>query len=400
MATRTEGEMRGSTLAGRYRRGDLLGAGGMGEVWRAVDTRLGRPVAVKVIARPGDAQLVARLRREARTAAAVNDPHVVALHDTGEAHLGGRPVVYLVMELVDGEPLSQIAARGLPAVADVVRWGQQICAGLQAAHAAGVVHRDIKPANVLLTAAGAVKVCDFGIARDAGAAGHTLTGTGTVIGTPSYMSPEQARGQAVDARSDLYSLGCLLYELLTGAPPFPGSGWEVLGQHLGRRPDPVRTRRPQVPAALDELVMDLLEKDPQDRPASADQVARRLGATALPALRTLRPVPTRPDPARTVPASRSVPVGAAAATLPGSRIPLRYGVWRVGWSTRSSCSGSWRCSPRCPRSRPPSWGCWPAVASRPGMPWTCGTGPGSSGPARSCRSRWSGCSWRCWSPPR
>lgn len=241
--------MRGITLAGRYRLVGLLGAGGMGEVWRAVDERLGRQVAVKILIRSEDEGLVLRLDSEARAAASLCDPHVVAVHDLGEAVVAGCRVVYLVMELVEGQSLGQVLADGLPAVADAVAWGEQICHGLQAAHTAGVVHRDIKPGNVLLAADGRVKVCDFGIARRADAVGHALTGTGVVIGTPSYMSPEQARGDAeIGSGSDLYSLGCLLYELLTGAPPFPGGGWPVLAQHQNQSLVPVRSHRPEVPA--------------------------------------------------------------------------------------------------------------------------------------------------------
>lgn len=283
--------MHGTTLAGRYRLVGLLGAGGMGQVWRAVDERLGRTVAVKVLARPEDEALVLRLDSEARAAAALSDPHVVAVHDVGEAPVDGIRVVYLVMELVEGRSLGEVLAEGLPAVGDVMAWGGQICRGLHAAHRAGVVHRDIKPANILLTADGRVKVCDFGIARRADALGHPLTGTGAVIGTPSYMSPEQARGDAViGAGSDLYSLGCLLYELLTGEPPFQGGGWPVLAQHLNQVPVPVRSRRLEVPAELDRLVAELLRKDPRQpargrgrgrtapsRPADASRRGHRAG---------------------------------------------------------------------------------------------------------------------------
>ncbi|MFD6887706.1 serine/threonine-protein kinase [Streptomyces sp. NPDC059957] len=256
--------MEGMVLAGRYELAELIGAGGMGEVWRGRDLSLERDVAVKVIARPGDDKLALRLRSEARAAARLSDPHVVAVHDVGEGDVDGRTVVFLVMELVDGLPLD--AERGPAAVEDVVRWGVQICEGLQAAHAAGIVHRDIKPANILLTAKGRIKICDFGIARESGMRG--LTTTGAVIGTPAYMAPEQARGEH-DARTDLYALGCVLYELLTGEPPFTGTGWDMLAQHAARMPEPVRTHRPEVTGELDRLVLRLLSKDPADRPQSA-----------------------------------------------------------------------------------------------------------------------------------
>ncbi|MFJ9574530.1 serine/threonine-protein kinase [Streptomyces bacillaris] len=327
--------MHGTTLAGRYRLVGLLGAGGMGQVWRAVDERLGRTVAVKVLARPEDEDLVLRLDSEARAAAALSDPHVVAVHDIGEAPVDGSRVVYLVMELVEGRSLGEVLAEGLPAVGDVMAWGEQIGRGLHAAHRAGVVHRDIKPANILLTADGRVKVCDFGIARRADALGHPLTGTGAVIGTPSYMSPEQARGDAViGAGSDLYSLGCLLYELLTGEPPFPGGGWPVLAQHLNQVPAPVRSRRPEVPAELDRLVAELLRKDPRRRPADAAEVARRLhalrtsaSAATVPATVVVTPpARLRTAPAASPPASTVPSVGTGSA----SGGPGRSAAWRAG----------------------------------------------------------------------
>ncbi|MFD3695316.1 serine/threonine-protein kinase [Streptomyces sp. NPDC058646] len=256
--------MEGMVLAGRYELAELIGVGGMGEVWRGRDLSLARDVAVKVIARPGEDKLALRLRAEARAAARLSDPHVVAVHDVGEGPVDGQTVVFLVMELVDGRPLG--TQSGPSAVEDVVRWGVQICAGLQAAHAAGIVHRDIKPGNILLTARGRIKICDFGIARQSGVRG--LTTTGSVIGTPAYMAPEQAQGRH-DARTDLYALGCVLYELLTGEPPFTGSGWDVLAQHANRVPVPVRTHRPEVAGELDRLVLRLLSKDPADRPPSA-----------------------------------------------------------------------------------------------------------------------------------
>lgn len=279
--------MGGATLAGRYRLVSRLGAGGMGEVWSAVDERLGRRVAVKLLARPGDTALAARLRREAKAAARINDRHVVAVHDVGEAQLEGQAVVYLVMELVEGRPLDQVAAGGRPTVADVVRWGLQICAGLQAAHAAGVVHRDIKPANILLTASGELKLCDFGIARDAAAVGHTLTGVGNVVGTPAYMSPEQASGGAAGPPSDVFSFGAVLTYAATGAGPFgQGAVHEMvyrvmhLPPHLEGVPDP----------GLRALIAACMDKDPARRPGadwllaqlSADPAAAAQGTHWLP----------------------------------------------------------------------------------------------------------------------
>ncbi|MET9469364.1 serine/threonine-protein kinase [Streptomyces sp. NPDC006544] len=270
--------MDGTTLAGRYELTGLIGAGGMGEVWRGRDLSLERDVAVKVISRPADDKLARRLRAEARAAAALWDPHVVAVLDIGETVIEHRTVVYLVMELVDGRPLGEQGGRAT--VEDVVEWGVQVCLGLQAAHSAGIVHRDIKPANILLTATGRIKICDFGIARQSGVQG--LTTTGSVTGTPAYMSPEQARGEETDARGDLYGLGCVLYQLLTGSPPFTGTGWEILAQHAYQAPAPVRRRRPDVPAGLEAVILGLLSKDPADRPDDAADTAARLRAELRP----------------------------------------------------------------------------------------------------------------------
>ncbi|MGA5442245.1 serine/threonine-protein kinase [Streptomyces griseoincarnatus] len=337
-------------LADRYRLLELLGSGGMGEVWRAVDERLGRRVAVKVTARPegSDGLLGLRLRREARAAARLNDPRIVTVHDHGEDVLAGRPVAYIVMELVDGQPLHRVVPAGAAVpVADVLEWGEQICEGLQAAHGAGVIHRDIKPSNLLLTAAPhrRIKICDFGIARSPEHS-RALTGTGAAVGTPAYMSPEQIRGEKdIDARSDLYSLGCVLYELLAGTPPFTGTGWSLLGQHLDRKPEPLGVHRAGVPDELECLVGDLLSKEPQDRPATAADVARRLGSARA---RLRSPVPAGPAEAPTITAQApdrrrvpavQAPAATAVATRSGRRTatlqqsgPARF-AWRAGVAT-------------------------------------------------------------------
>lgn len=295
--------MRGEVLESRYRLVEMLGAGGMGQVWRAVDSRLDRDVAVKVITQSPltTSQSAARFRQEARATARLTHPRIVTIHDHGEAAVAGHQVLFLVMELVPGRSMASFTATEQRSVESVVAWGLQICAGLAAAHRAGVVHRDIKPANVMVYGDGELdlKICDFGIARLIEESGTGLTGTGATIGTPAYMSPEQVRGdRTLDGRSDLYSLGCLLYELLAGRPPFEGAGWSVLSQHLNGTPEPVRRLRPGVPAALDHLVISLLRKDPDHRPATADEVSERLRGVlegpgdVTPGVRELAAAPT------------------------------------------------------------------------------------------------------------
>lgn len=295
--------MRGEVLESRYRLVEMLGAGGMGQVWRAVDSRLDRDVAVKVITQSPltTSQSAARFRREARATARLTHPRIVTIHDHGEAAVAGHQVLFLVMELVPGRSMASFTATEERSVESVVAWGLQICAGLAAAHRAGVVHRDIKPANVMVYGDGELdlKICDFGIARLIEESGTGLTGTGATIGTPAYMSPEQVRGdRTLDGRSDLYSLGCLLYELLAGRPPFEGAGWSVLAQHLTGTPEPVRSLRPGVPDALDRLLVSLLHKDPDHRPATADEVSELLRGVlegpgdVPPAVRDLAAAPT------------------------------------------------------------------------------------------------------------
>lgn len=299
----------------------------MAAVWRGVDLRLGRPVAVKILdeAGLGDPTAARRFDREARTVARLAHPNVVAVYDVGR----DRGVAYLVMELVDGDSLAALVAGGPVDMGRAVDIAAQVCDALAAGHEAGVVHRDIKPANILLTRAGAVKVCDFGIARLVHAAQAGLTGAATAVGTSDYMAPEQAAGDPVDARADLYALGCVLYAMLTGSPPFTGDRpLGVLSQHLHRPAPPVRSRRADVPAALDTLVADLLAKDPGHRPASAGQVRARLailsehhdGASAAPAAaspaswppsRAPVSTPTRTMPAEDPDGGHGAPASAA-----------------------------------------------------------------------------------------
>ncbi|MFE9657861.1 protein kinase [Micromonospora sp. NPDC006431] len=292
-------------LDGRYQCEELLGSGGMGEVWRGRDLRLDRPVAIKVLTAAGLQEPMAaeRFDREARAAAGLTHPHIVAVYDFGtEANDS-----YLIMELVEGRTVSALIAEGPLTVLQALSIAVQTCDGIAAAHAAGVVHRDVKPSNLIVTAAGTVKICDFGIARLPWAEEeNTLTEPATKLGTSSYMSPEQALGQPVDHRTDLYGLGCTLYAMLAGGPPFTGEPLSVLHQHVNEPPPPLRERRPDVPAELDALAAQLLAKDPADRPADAAEVRDRLAAL-LPRAGT--PVPlvsvTPAEPGRP---GRSMPV--------------------------------------------------------------------------------------------
>jgi serine/threonine-protein kinase len=263
-------------LGGRYELGSVLGRGGMAEVYLAHDTRLGRTVAVKTLrvdlAR--DPSFQARFRREAQSAASLNHPSIVAVYDTGEDYVDGVSIPYIVMEYVDGSTLRELLHSGrklLPERAMEMTVG--ILQALEYSHRAGIVHRDIKPANVMLTRTGQVKVMDFGIARAMGDSGMTMTQTAAVIGTAQYLSPEQAKGEQVDARSDLYSTGCLLYELLTVRPPFVGdSPVAVAYQHVREEPLPPSVYDPEVTPPMDAIVLKALTKDPDYRYQSADEM--------------------------------------------------------------------------------------------------------------------------------
>ena len=263
-------------LSDRYELGEILGFGGMSEVHIARDLRLHRDVAVKVLRADlaRDPSFYLRFRREAQNAAALNHPAIVAVYDTGEAETATGPLPYIVMEYVDGVTLRDIvhndgpmpARRAIETIADA-------CQALNFSHQHGIIHRDVKPANIMISKAGAVKVMDFGIARAIADSGNSVTQTAAVIGTAQYLSPEQARGDAVDARSDVYSLGCVLYEILTGEPPFIGdSPVAVAYQHVREDPVPPSHRHAGISPELDAVVLKALAKNPDNRYQTAAEM--------------------------------------------------------------------------------------------------------------------------------
>jgi eukaryotic-like serine/threonine-protein kinase len=285
----------GQTVGDRYRIRDKLGGGGMGVVYRAEDLRLDRLVALKFLppelAR--DPQAVSRFQREARAASALNHPHICSLFDIGE-HEGRE---FMVMELLEGQTLGQVIARGPLPLEAILRIGSQVADALDAAHGKKIVHRDLKPANVFVTERGHAKILDFGLAKlvasrpGAGAGSSSgddfifdqqtqeglgsdpLTQTGTAVGTVCYMSPEQARGEEVDGRTDIFSLGAVLYEMATGRLAFPGNTAAVVFDAIfNREPVPPTRHRPELPAGLGKIILKALSKSPEQRYASANEL--------------------------------------------------------------------------------------------------------------------------------
>lgn len=329
---------------GPYRVEERLGAGGMGEVYRGYDARLDRPVALKRV-KPGDERSEAsraRFRREARAAARLSHGAVVQVYDWVEEDGAD----WIVMELIDGRSLRRLMAEGLPSVEQTLRFARQIVGALQAAHGAGIVHRDLKADNVMVTAGGDVKVFDFGLAKryDTGDAPPTeLSAHGQIVGTVSGMSPEQALGRPLDGRSDLFSFGSLLYELLTGISPFRGqTAAETLTRICTVQQLPVHRHRPEVPVELSDLVDRLLEKDPGRRPGSAREVAgilESLGTESSGTDSAARPVPARDglaldDPTRDGGSSTLAPFGGVvrgpAVSDPGAE-PATIRTHGRGW---------------------------------------------------------------------
>jgi eukaryotic-like serine/threonine-protein kinase len=303
-----------SVLGGRYELGPSLGSGGMATVVAGHDRVLDRPVAVKLLGRQAHPDARARLLREARAAARLHHPNAVAVYDTGEHD--GQP--FIVMELVRGRTLAdELRERERLGTEETVAVGLGILDALAAAHASGIVHRDVKPGNVLLPEAGGVKLGDFGIAKALEDVSAALTTTGTVLGTPTYLAPELVHGGTAVPASDVYSVGCLLFECLTGRPPFTGdSAVAVAYAHVhGPVPD-VRTLRPDVPADLAAVVATAMHKDPAGRYADAAALRAALleGPAAVPTRTAVLPPPAA---GATQPIAATTPVATPGPARPG-----------------------------------------------------------------------------------
>ncbi len=299
-------------LGSRYEIGDLIGRGGMAQVHLGYDTRLSRTVAIKILRTDlaADPLFLARFRREAQSAAALNHPSIVAVYDTGESPVTtatGHEISlpYIVMEYVKGRTVASLLTTGEPVpIAEAVQVVTGVLSALEYSHHEGIIHRDIKPGNVMLTPDGKVKVMDFGIARAIADSAATMTQTNSVVGTAQYLSPEQARGEVVDARSDLYSTGCLLYELLTGKPPFTGdSAVAVAYQHVSEAPKPASEMFPDIPDTIDRVVMKSLAKNRDERYQNAAEfrsdllsAARGEGVNAPAVTAAMKTVPMPVNP--------------------------------------------------------------------------------------------------------
>ncbi|UOQ59387.1 Stk1 family PASTA domain-containing Ser/Thr kinase [Leucobacter rhizosphaerae] len=288
-------------LAGRYAIGEFIGQGGMATVYRGTDTKLGRQVAIKVMKADlaGDDQFRSRFRQEAQSASRMAHPTVVRVFDAGDDLIqtaeGPKRLPFIVMEYVEGHNLRQLLTESQLSLAEACRVVDSVLTALEYSHRAGIVHRDIKPANIMVTQNGQVKVMDFGIARAVSETSSTLQQTTAILGTAAYFSPEQAKGEAIDARTDLYSTGVLLYELLTGDVPFRGdTAVAVAYQHVSERPKPPSERKSDVPPELDRVVLYALAKDRAKRFQSASEFREALRTAASGKMPKLA-VPTQQD---------------------------------------------------------------------------------------------------------
>ncbi|MDI2131798.1 protein kinase domain-containing protein [Yinghuangia seranimata] len=359
-------------LAGRYELHELVGRGGMGEVWKGTDRELGRTIAVKVL--PAELtrheEFRQRFRREARTVAALSHQGVATLYDVGEDVGGPEPTPFLVMEFVPGRTLGDVLREGGPMPVDrAVAVARDIADTLVHSHGLGLIHRDIKPSNVMLTPSGAVKVLDFGIAKALAETTTRLTATGLMVGTPAYLSPEQIDGAAVDGRTDVYSLGCLLYELLVGRPPFAGdSPFAVMNQHLTKPPAPPSTLRAEVPGQVDAVVLYALAKTPQQRYADASALRSALES----AQRAVSVAAEVPDP---------VPPYAQPTALAGPRPAARSVLGSFGTPVPAPATGAAMPPPSGPPTAPPAPPNQADAAPRPSVPPQGFAAPGvPSGP--------------------
>jgi serine/threonine-protein kinase len=354
-------------LADRYRLEGPVARGGVGEVWRATDLVLGRAVAVKLLRTEyaEHPEVLARFRAEARHAGSVSHPGIAQVYDYGEDGAAASP--YLVLELVDGPSLARVLAAGPLTPAHAMDVLAQAASGLQAAHAAGLVHRDVKPGNLLVGPSGQVKITDFGIAHAAWSA--PITQTGALVGTPAYLAPERVMGGQATPASDLYSLGVVGYQCLTGAVPFEGVPHEVTGAHRHRTLPPL----PQaVPAGVADLVLDLTAKDPAARPASAGEVAVRAGRLRD-ALAGRPAAPPASGPGGPPPANA---MGGEPVTLAGEPVPLAGGPVPMAGGPVPMAGG-----PVPLAGGPGPWDGEPVPWAGEPVPWAGGPGPAAGEPA-------------------
>jgi serine/threonine-protein kinase len=323
MSDRTNDHVAAQTLlGGRYLVESELGRGGMATVFKGTDTVLGRPVAVKVLSPQyaGDADFVTRFRREAQSAARLNHPNLVSVYDTGT----DDGIHFIVMEYVDAKTLADYLAGGGRIMPErAIEIAEAVCDAVSMAHAHGIIHRDIKPANIMITSKGNVKVTDFGIARVISGA-DTIAQTAAVLGTASYLSPEQAQSQPVDQRSDIYSLGVVLYEMVTGRPPFSGdSPVMVASKHVLEQPTPPSKLNPDVAPALEAVIMKALSKNPDNRYQDADEMRADLERVRLG--QPVQATPLLPESARTqVIASSGPPTAVLPPVGPEGDEPRRW----------------------------------------------------------------------------